>query len=385
MKVSIFTLILFVAIGAKAQVAKVGNDTLTDIACWNAEWFGDLTNGPSNEALQFTNVKTVIERTDMDAWGLCEVSDNTVFTNLLTQLPAYDGVNSTFSATQKMAMIWKKSMFELVSYQNLADASSFDFASRRPLEVALKTKGANPIDTIYFYVLHLKANTGPSPDTASYNRRKRAMDWLKTYIEQNRSQQKIVLLGDYNDDLDQSVISLAGQPLPTPFTSFVNDTIRYFFPSMRLSLAGLSSYPTFNPPNMIDHIGNNRLLSDSFYVRESSGVMSQLSSQINQYLSTTSDHYPVYARYDFKRRTQPTVGLNEAQKISVSIFPNPAKQLVTIEVASPITKVQLTNMLGQTVLTSNQSQFNISLLKAGIYTVTIQTATGTAVERLVIE
>jgi hypothetical protein len=37
------------------------------------------------------------------------------------------------------------------------------------------------------------------------------------------------------------------------------------------------------------------------------------------------------------------------------------------------------------VLTSTQSQLNIGQLRAGIYTVTIQTNTGIAIERLVIE
>ena len=46
-----------------AQVTKVGNDTLIDIASWNVEWFCDLQNGPSNEVTQFNNVKNVITNT----------------------------------------------------------------------------------------------------------------------------------------------------------------------------------------------------------------------------------------------------------------------------------------------------------------------------------
>lgn len=384
MKAILISCCVFFTFYTNAQVTKVGNDTLTDIACWNVEWFGDATSGPSNEALQFTNIKTVIQNTDLDVWGLCEVSNPTTFNDLLTALPAYDGVNSTYSATQKLALVWKKSQFELISFQNLPTAPSFEFASRRPLEVALKTKNNSQVDTFYFYVVHFKANENRT-DEPSYNRRKAAMEWLKTYLEQNRPNQKVIVLGDYNDDVDESVITIGGLQAQTPFASVVNDSARYFFPSKRLSLAGLTSYPNFNPPNMIDHIMNTTALSDSFYVKESSAVMSQLGNQINQFTSTTSDHYPVYARYDLKRRTQPTVGLKEVQPIPVSIFPNPAKQFVTIDIASPVTEVKLTNVLGQTVLLSNQSQLDISRIKSGIYTITIQTAIGTAIERLVIE
>lgn len=248
--------LLFHTLFAMAQVTKVGNDTLLDITCWNVEWFGDVGRGPTNEAVQFANVKSVLQNTDMDVWGLCEVVDNTVFNNLRTQLVVYDGVISDFpDDIQKMALLWKKSMFDLVSYQNLVTAPSFEFAGRMPLEVVLRSKRNPIVDTIYFYVVHLKANDNRS-DEASYNRRKASMEWLKSYIEQFRNGKKVVVLGDYNDDVDQSVITIGGVQAATPFSAFVNDTARYFLPSRRLSLLGLTSYPNFNPPNMIDHILN---------------------------------------------------------------------------------------------------------------------------------
>jgi hypothetical protein len=72
-----------ISIAAQAQVTKVGNDTLIDVAGWNVEWFGDPQNGPSNEPTQYTNVKSVIANTDLDVWGLAEISNSTTFTTLL--------------------------------------------------------------------------------------------------------------------------------------------------------------------------------------------------------------------------------------------------------------------------------------------------------------
>ena len=70
-----------------AQVTKVGSDTLYDVACWNVEWFGDAAEGPTNEVAQYDNIKTVITNSEVDIWGLCEVSNPTTFYNLLNELP----------------------------------------------------------------------------------------------------------------------------------------------------------------------------------------------------------------------------------------------------------------------------------------------------------
>jgi hypothetical protein len=178
---------------AFAQVTKVGNDTLLDVAGWNIEWFGDLTNGPSDEALQFNNVKSVLKNTDIDIWGLAEVSNPTTFSTLLNDLAVYDGVLSGYSQTQKTALIWKKSKFDLVSSASVLTEYSYDFASRAPLEVALKSKDNNITDTLYFYVLHFKANTGSQTEkVTSYNRRKNAAGYLKTYLDVNRKNKKLI-------------------------------------------------------------------------------------------------------------------------------------------------------------------------------------------------
>ncbi|HLM46744.1 MAG TPA: hypothetical protein VK458_22930, partial [Myxococcaceae bacterium] len=46
---------------------------------WNVEWFGDTTNGPTDEAKQLDNVQVVIANADLDFWGLQEIVDPTAF------------------------------------------------------------------------------------------------------------------------------------------------------------------------------------------------------------------------------------------------------------------------------------------------------------------
>lgn len=396
-----------------AQVTKVGNDTLIDVAGWNVEWLGNTTNGPSNEQLQYNNVKTVLTNTDMDVWGLAEVCDASLFSSLLMDVPVYDGTLSSFSQTQKTALIWKKNKFDLISYTNINDASQSDFynafAGRYPLEVALKTKGNAIVDTIYFYVLHLKANSG-SADQSSYDRRKNSATYLKTWLDKNRKGKKIVIVGDYNDDVDQSVVMISGSYLETPFQQFKSDTAKYFFPSLRLSLTGETSYPNFNPKNMIDHQLTSRALSDSFYVPNSSAVMKQLSTQISGYTSNTSDHYPVYARYNFKRYPKPVVidslpndttpvdtthtGLsqvNSKELFSGAIYPNPNNGVLhLVSLPAQVTEFLMYNVLGELVYTSpiNEQTRTIALpeyVSNGLYVIKFSSSTQTYYTRLRIQ
>ena len=59
-----------------------GTDTTLDIASWNIEWFGDPSNGPTNEALQLQNARAVIAGADMDIWGVAEIVSLTQWNNL---------------------------------------------------------------------------------------------------------------------------------------------------------------------------------------------------------------------------------------------------------------------------------------------------------------
>ncbi len=372
-----------------AQVTKEGNDTLLDIAGWNVEWFGDPDNGPSNEATQYTNVKNVLANTDIDIWGLAEVSNPTTFTTLLTDLAVYDGVLSTFSQTQKTALIWKKNRFTVLSSGNVLTESryNYDFAGRPPLEVLLRSNDSLGADTFYCYVLHLKANTGSqSEKVASYGRRKNAAIALKNFLDQNRQSKKVIVLGDWNDDLDQSIVYDNSAYLESPFLNFLNDSADYFYPSLRLTNTGQQS--TISYPNMIDHQLISTLLKDSFYVKNSSKVLTQLSTQISNYGNSTSDHYPVMARYNMKRAKPvlPNTAVAEnAMNISMHIYPNPCSSQLFIQSHEPIKGIQLYDLAGKLILEQQaQPYLNVTDIQDGLYMILVSTANGTAVHKIAV-
>ncbi len=87
----------------------------------------------------------------------------------------------------------------------------------------------------------------------------------------------------------------------------------------------------------------------------------------------------------------PTNVENIVQQNQIRVFPNPARNMVTIQSSSPITEVYLTNMIGQTVLNKKfntndlQSTIDLSAINtAGIYFINILTETGLQSQKIVI-
>jgi hypothetical protein len=342
-KLKLLLISLFSSAALFAQVTKQGNDTLLDIGCWNIEWFGDASNGPQNELLQYNNVKSILTNTDIDVWGLSEVSSLSSYMSLVDDLEVYDEILASYSQTQKTALLWKKEMFDLVSWQMILNTSqySIDFAYRPPLEVVLRTKNIPVIDTIYFYVVHLKAFS----DQDSYNRRKNASVHLKTFLDANRSNKKVTVIGDWNDNVTFPTWSGATE---SPFKNFVDDTANYFFTSKLLSDLGKKSYAR-SYGTMIDHqLISNELFT--FYVDSSAKVLDNLPQQISGYVDSTSDHYPVLSFFNLKRQDTINTSLFEQFALhAITVYPNPVKEQFYIETKQPINRVTLSDMQGRTL------------------------------------
>lgn len=291
---------LFISTVSVAQVPRFGSDTLLDVGCWNLEWFGSTGYGPTNEQLQFNNIRQVLNNTDIDVWGLAEVADTEAYQQLLSALPQYGGILATYSQTQKTALFYKKELFEVFSYNHFLTASShnYNFAGRPPLEVGLVTKAPLEPDTIYFIVVHLKAYA----DQESYDRRKGAAASLKAiHLDPHRKHFKTVVLGDWNDDLDVATYN----GLETPFQIFLDDPENYFFTTKQLSDEGKKSYAFING-SMIDHIlVTSPMHAD--YIAESANVLDMMPVYISNFSQNTSDHFPVIS--SFKLAEGHTAGL----------------------------------------------------------------------------
>lgn len=281
-----------------ATVPAKGTAATLDVAGWNIEWFGSTTNGPTNETLQLSNARDIISGTDADIWGVAEIVDQAHWNSLESQLTGYTGFLASesvvtsgatyYGATeQKLGILYKSSIATLLGARIILTAYDTDFAGRPPLEVKLRVTLNGVTEDVVVIVLHAKAFN----DDASWQRRLNASNALKSYLDTTYPTQKVIVVGDWNDDVDTSIT--AGKP--SPYQNFVDDAADYSFPTRALSLAGVSS--TTGYTDMIDHHLNTNELNAT-YVANSAEVY-RVDSYIASYDASTSDHYPVLSRYTF--------------------------------------------------------------------------------------
>lgn len=276
-----------------------GTATTLDIGNWNIEWFGDTANGPTNETLQQSNVRDVISGADLDIWGLEEVVSATAFNNLKAQLPGYAGFlandasvlngaayYSGFNNTeQKVGILYKTSVASVLGAKVILTANDYDFAGRPPLEVKLRVSLNGRTEDLVVIIFHAKAGS----DTTSWQRRTNASAALKSYLDTTWPTTKVMVIGDWNDDVDTSITS--GKA--SSYVNFVNAPASYTFPTKALSDAKIST--TTGYPDAIDHQMYTNELAPQYVA--GSVTAYRVDQYISNYSNTTTDHFPVLSRY----------------------------------------------------------------------------------------
>lgn len=306
------------------------NESL-DVVAWNLEWFGSTNYGPTNEALQKANIKTVVKTLNADLFTLVEVSNLSVFESVVAELNSEgfvykDTCSSRLSYEdngedgQRICFLYKPSVFSNVSarhmFQSLDDSlnnmltptvlanfpdeekSRFWASGRLPFILTADISlPAQPLTNISFVGVHARANTSTNPTEAlsRYNMRKFDVEALRDSLAVYYPDSAIIILGDFNDDLDFTVANNAGVlDDVSSYEAYINDPTEYKLVSKKLSLNGKKSTTGFS--DMIDHlITTNELASQ--YIPNSVRVGNP-EAYIAAYGSTTTDHYPVMARFN---------------------------------------------------------------------------------------
>ncbi|HEX9109168.1 MAG TPA: endonuclease/exonuclease/phosphatase family protein [Longimicrobiales bacterium] len=277
-------------------IASQGTATTLDVANWNVEWFGMPGYGPADEGLQLRNVQAVMKGMDADVWGLAEVCDSVQFRQLVKGMPGYAGLLANdpavrsgsayyYATEQKVALVWRTSQVKLDSARVVLAEHDEEFAGRPPVEFHLHVTIDGHSEPLVVLVMHAKAGA----DLASWQRRAAAAQALKAYLDATWPTQKVLVIGDFND-LGQGSIA-SGQA--SPYRAFVSDSAHYSLITLALQQAGLSSETDY--PSVIDQqLATNELAAD--YVPGSVEAF-RADQYVAAYRSTTSDHFPVLARY----------------------------------------------------------------------------------------
>lgn len=345
-------LLAFLPVQVLAQaITPKGSPNTLEVATWNIEWFGSASNGPSDDPRQIRNVGAVIGQSDIDLWGVQEISDATDFEQVLDSLGEdYDGFLATNSGTQRVGFIFRTETIQARRVQHILEQHAFAFAGRPPLLLEATVTLPDTSFVATFITVHMKAGGG----TDDRERRVQAALRLKNFLDfTTLSSEPVMILGDLNDELNRSITS----GLPSPYSAFIQDTSRYFFPSFTLDDQNVPTFCGSNPVctngSTVDHI----LVTNEFapfYVPGSADRYAELLSEVPGFVLNTSDHLPVFARFNFRKPVASPASADISPEAAAlhPAYPNPfsisTRVRYRLDKASPVT-IQVYDPMGRLV------------------------------------
>jgi endonuclease/exonuclease/phosphatase family metal-dependent hydrolase len=309
-------LLSFTSTGINQQTILVKGNTYPaaatlNVVNWNLEWFGGAL-GPANNDVQEQNVKTVMDQINADVYALVEIVDTARLGRLVRSLDGgYAYVVSDYSSLasspadpdyatgQKLALVYKTSVVSNVSARGLmkssASANSSWASGRVPFLVNTRVMKNGTAKNISFIVVHGKAEASQSDHESRLAGATELKDTLNTYF----SNRNIIILGDFNDDLDRSIYTGATLSSYDPIIKDSTDGDSYESLTLLFSQFGLNSTADF--PDVIDHVVVSNEIALS-YLPLSASLFNdvEMITGITDYAGTTSDHYPVLTRYLFE-------------------------------------------------------------------------------------
>ncbi|MGB4961302.1 MAG: DUF5689 domain-containing protein, partial [Saprospiraceae bacterium] len=336
-----------------------------DIAAWNAEWLGHPGFGPSNEQLQQDNVKCILDKLQSDVIVLSEICDMSTLSTMIptgygyrcsTQFYShfYDMPETPSDPAQKVCVVYNKAtvvpieseckaiLTNQATYTVGSPNNSFWASGRLPYMFTANVNINGSSKKIRVVGLHAKAGSA----ITDYQRRLADVQALKKELDDNYGKDNLIIAGDFNDDLDTSIT--VGQA--SSYANFILDAANYRGVTKELSDGKKRS--TVSQSEMIDHM----IISNELYAAyEDNTVGVATSTNINfikAYGTTTTDHYPVWARFDLSRSTSAVNTTTHIDKLYADFIPNPTTGHAFMTVRTDSGKeveISAYNVLGQQV------------------------------------
>jgi len=370
LKKCLFAVVLFIALtclipSAYGLVQPRGTDTTFDLITWNVVEF------PGNGFRTIDTLAVLINDLDIDMMAMEEIADTSAFYQLLQRLPGWNGVFAPYDyptgSYLKTGLLWRTDRASVTYVEQLFVGNQYQFP-RPPIHLqATVTLGSSQID-FHIIVLHLKALS----DEESRIRRQAAILMLKAYLDNNipnAPDQDWIVLGDYNDELDDSQNENVFWPLLT-------DSTDYRF--LTLPMAGIpywASYPSFN--SLIDHILISRDAIDEY--GNGNTITLRLDDEYSNYFYRISDHRPVMAQFAGNSTGISDDGIIPMNHSFLSAYPNPFNNSASLSFAlaqDTNIKLEIYDISGRKIMTlidgernagNYQITLNASWLASGLY------------------
>jgi endonuclease/exonuclease/phosphatase family metal-dependent hydrolase len=257
-------------------------DTL-DLATWNVRNLGTTELG--QELTDVALVADLLASLDLDVIAVEEIASIAAWDELVARLPEHEGVLSDHTYSngeyQKIGFLYRAPAVQIDDVDlltNLRDASGTPFA-RPPLQVRFTHRdGRHAAITFDMIGVHLEAGRAES----DIDKRTRSVPLLASHIQRQIArgdEDEIVLLGDFNEVLDNS----AGRAILAPLIDAGN-TFRTEAPADRGEYSHASE-------RLIDHVVTSAGLAAELASREA--VIRRVDRDVAGFDATVSDHLPV--------------------------------------------------------------------------------------------
>ncbi|WP_431211484.1 T9SS type A sorting domain-containing protein [Puia sp. P3] len=315
-----------VAPDTTATISLKGNSlppaSTMSIVSWNLDYFGspEWGAGPIDKSSQTAAIGAILPSLHADVYALQEVVNESSLQAIVASMPGYaysistygshsnpsDPTPATLDTVQKLAFV-----YDTVKVKNIQLNSLLTTGTRLPADVATRyysdwTNGRYPYmltasvtldnrngDTIVRKIRFINIHATVGNQLTAYNSRWRGAFALDSLIQSNYKNDNVIVLGDYNDDLNRSVTS--GKDTSS-YMPFIRDSQLYQFPTRTLDLQNENS--EINKTGVLE----NMLLNNStaaWYLPFSATVLSEVSSGNSSFGSTVTSHYPVVTQLSF--------------------------------------------------------------------------------------
>lgn len=355
--------------GQNFEIPAFGTDTTFEMITWNIEWF------PKNGQTTMDYVSEIIEDLEVDLISMQELDDTIAFKSMISVMNNYEGYfKSGYFAG--LAYIYNFRVLEIDTiYEIYTTQPYWRPFPRSPMVMELHFKGEKFIIINNHFKCCGDGILDESDDWDEEKRRLDASNLLRDYIDANFSNENVMLTGDLNDDIAESISN-------NVFLGFINEPSNYLFADMDIAYGSTNnwSYPTW--PSHLDH---TLITSATFeeFANEGSDIetlrIDDYFSSWSSYDANVSDHRPV----GIKIYSDLFVGNKEfaIQKEYFTCHPNPISGRATLQF--PQIKKQgmvilIFNMHGELVkrfdLSLHQTHINwdTSILPGGIYVARLQ-------------
>lgn len=256
-----------------------GGDTL-DIVTWNLNLF------PKNGMASLNYLEAAILDMQPDVVAFQEVSSEYYLNQLTARLVNYESFLGEGGGDWGLAYLYRADLMEpdTAIYEIYTDNSRA--FPRPPLVLEGNWYGKK------FVIInnHLKAAGNgvidPDDDWDEETRRMEAINLLHDYVVSHFDNERVLILGDLNDELDDP-------PAQNVFQLMLSDTASYYFTDLPVALGSnlYWSYPSW--PSHLDHIAVSNELFDSHFRTETLLYDTYLDGRWNEYETNISDHRPV--------------------------------------------------------------------------------------------